>query len=117
MMKKLPKVPTLASKLRDDYLRKKRIEKDEKANEGSKPMWKLRQFLGVGASEDISESIKNIKKNAINKTQSVIDKEVLPKIKENPAETRESYEKVDKKIKDKLLSDYFTQKRELSSRR
>lgn len=117
LQRTLPKVPTLASKLRDDFLRKQRMEFNDKEKDSTKPMWKLRQFLGVGASEDISDSIKNIKKNAKSKNLSTIENDVLPKINESPAEVKETFEKVDKKIKDKLLSDYFTQKRELSSRR
>ena len=110
-------MPTLASKLRDDYLRKQRIDYSNSLKDNSKPMWKLRQFLGVGASEDISESIKNIKKKVRSKNLSTIDHDTLPKIAEVTPGSSKPYEKVDKKIKDKLLSDYFTQKRELSSRR
>ena len=57
----LPNVPTKASKLRDDFIRDKRIEDENHKNNDSKPEWKLRQFLGIEASENISESIKNIK--------------------------------------------------------
>jgi hypothetical protein len=40
----------------------------------------------------------------------------LPEIKD-VIEEKQKYEKVDKKIKDQMLSDYFSKKRELSSRK
>jgi hypothetical protein len=63
--KVLPKFTTKASKLRDEFLKNYRLKMNNSVNEGHKDEWKLRQFLGIGPSEDILGSIRRIKKTVI----------------------------------------------------
>lgn len=63
LKKLLPKVPTKASKLRDEHLKNYRDQLENSRKEEAKPEWKLRQFLGIGPSDDIAETIKRIKKH------------------------------------------------------
>ena len=115
--KVLPKVPTKASKLRDEHLKNEREKLANSFKNDSKPQWKLRQFLGIGPSEGIVQSIKMLKKRQ-NKPQGVhnFEPEALPDISDQ-ANNDYVHEKVDKKLKDKLLSDYFSEKRQMSSKR
>ena len=130
--KVLPKMPTKASKLRDDYLKNIRNEISNQINDEHKAEWKLRQFLGVGPSEDIVKSIKHVRRR---QNKSIIPKmpenphmnttqgQELPNIDEKKSEGVEKqsqgsqYSRIDKKAKDKLLSEYFSEKRSMSSRR
>jgi len=119
MMKQkgLPKVPTKASKLRDEHLKKFRDQLENSGYDQHKPEWKLKQFKGVGPSDNILESLRQ-KKNGkcffVNKSD-LPDSNNLPEIKDVQAEN--AYEKVDKKDKDKMMAEYYMQKRELSSKR
>ena len=60
--KTLPKFPTKASKLRDDYLKNYICSRDATKEEQPKVEWKLRQFLGIGPHEDIAESLRRAKR-------------------------------------------------------
>lgn len=58
-------MPTKASKLRDEHVKQQKEQMLDDQKNQFKPQWKLRQFLGVGPSEDIAESIKRIKKHGM----------------------------------------------------
>lgn len=118
--KVLPKMPTKASKLRDTYLKQTRDDVAHAVMNDNKNEWKLRQFLGVGASEDIVKSIKLIRKrqnkSVIPAIQPYTNNDTLPKL-QDPAPEGQKLERIDKKVKDRLLNDYFSEKRSMSSKR
>ena len=61
--------------------------------------------------------LKILNKVTVQKHHSTIDNESLPHIKDNTNDNKAQFEKIDKKEKDRLLSDYYSQKRELNSRK
>lgn len=71
IVKVVPNIPTKASKLRDDFMKQQRMELSESKLKENEPLWKLRQFKGIGPSENIVESMKQIKHKHANQTLNI----------------------------------------------